>query len=65
MQGSKQMLRKQIRRSLLVDQFLKAEVTEKAKVTLAEARAYYDKNPNIFRYSENFCHPDHFYSALR
>ncbi len=54
MQGSKQMLRQQIRRSLLVDQLLKAEVTEKAKVTLAEARAYYDKNPNIFRYSENF-----------
>jgi parvulin-like peptidyl-prolyl isomerase len=54
MQGSKQMLRQQIRRSLLVDQFLKAEVTEKAKVTLAEARAYYDKNPNVFRYSESF-----------
>ncbi len=54
MQGSKQVLRKQIRRSLLVDQFLKTEVTDKAKVTLAEARAYYDKNPNVFRYSENF-----------
>jgi parvulin-like peptidyl-prolyl isomerase len=54
MQGSKQALRQQIRRSLLVDQFLKAEVTDKAKVTLAETRAYYDKNPNVFRYSENF-----------
>jgi len=54
MQGSKAMLRQQIRRSLLVDQFLKVEVTDKAKVTLADARAYYDKNPNVFRYSENF-----------
>jgi len=54
MQGSKQVLRKQIRRSLLVDLFLKAEVTDKAKVTLAETRAYYDKNPDVFRYSENF-----------
>ena len=54
MQGSKQVLRQQIGRSLLVDIFLKAEVTDKAKVTLAEARAYYDKNPDAFRYSENF-----------
>ncbi len=53
MQGSKQRLRQQIRRSLLVDQLLKAEVTDKATVTLAEARAYYDKNPNVFRYSES------------
>ncbi len=54
MHGSKQALRQQIRRSLLIDLFLKAEVTDKAKVTLAEARAYYEKNPNVFRYSENF-----------
>ncbi|MGA9544457.1 MAG: peptidylprolyl isomerase [Candidatus Sulfotelmatobacter sp.] len=54
MQGSSLVLRRQIRRSLLVDLFLKTEVTDKAKVTLAEARAYYDKNPNAFRYSENF-----------
>jgi parvulin-like peptidyl-prolyl isomerase len=54
MQGSNQVLRKKIRRSLLVDQFLQVEVTDKAEVTLAEAQAYYDKNPNVFRYSENF-----------
>ena len=48
------MLRKQIRRSLMVDALLKAEVEDKSKVTLAEARAYYDKNPNPFRYQENF-----------
>jgi parvulin-like peptidyl-prolyl isomerase len=54
MQGSKQVLRQQIRRSLLVDLFLKLEVTDKAQVTLAETRAYYDNNPNVFRYSESF-----------
>ena len=54
MQGSRQLLRKQIRRSLLVDAMLKAEVEDKSKVTLAEARAYYDKNPEPFRYKENF-----------
>jgi parvulin-like peptidyl-prolyl isomerase len=54
MQGSKQVLRQQIRRSLLVDKFLKVEVTDKAQVTLGETQAYYDKNPNVFRYSESF-----------
>jgi parvulin-like peptidyl-prolyl isomerase len=54
MHGSKQLLRKQIRRSLLIDAMLKAEVADKAKVSLTEARAYYDKNPNVFRYGETF-----------
>ncbi len=54
MKGSRQLLRRQIRRSLLVDALLKAEVEDKSKVSLAEARSYYDKNPNPFRYSENF-----------
>lgn len=54
MQGSKQMLRKQIRRSLLIEELLKVEVTDKSKVSLAEARAYYEKNPLPFRYPESF-----------
>jgi parvulin-like peptidyl-prolyl isomerase len=54
MKGSQQVMRRQIRRSLLVDEFLKAEVQDKSKVTLAEARAYYEKNPAPFRYPENF-----------
>src|SRR5271169_6028141 len=54
MQGSKRLLRRQIRRSLLVDALLKVEVEDKSKVTLAEVRAYYEKNPSPFRYSENF-----------
>ncbi len=52
MQGSKQVLRKQIRRSLLIEALLKAEVEDKSKVSLAEARAYYDKNPKLFLYGE-------------
>ncbi len=52
MQGSKQVLRKNIRRSLLIEELLKAEVEDKSKVSLAEVRAYYDKNPKLFLYGE-------------
>jgi parvulin-like peptidyl-prolyl isomerase len=54
MKGSKQVLRKQISRSLLVDEMLKHEVEGKSKVSVVEARAYYDKNPDPFRYEEKF-----------
>ena len=54
MKGSTQLLRKQIQRSLLIEALLKLEVTDKSTVSLAEARAYYEKNPLAFRYSENF-----------
>jgi len=54
MQGSRQLLRRQIRRSLLVDALLKAEVEDKSKVSLAEARAFYDKNPKPFQYGESY-----------
>ncbi len=52
--GSEQAMRFQIRRSLLIDQLLKAEVESKSSVTTAEARAFYDKNGNIFQYPESF-----------
>jgi hypothetical protein len=54
MQGSRQVLRRQIRRSLLVDALLKAEVADKSNVSLAEARAFYDKNPKPFLSNESF-----------
>jgi hypothetical protein len=54
MKGSRQLLRRQIRRSLLVDELLKIEVEDKSRVSLVEARAYYDKNPTSFRYKENY-----------
>jgi len=52
--GSEQGLRDKIRRSLLIDAFLKAEVGSKSVVTPAELRAYYNANPARFRYPEAF-----------
>ncbi len=54
MHGSRQVLRKQIQRSLLIDQVLKAEVDDKSAVSLAELKAYYDKNPARFQQPESF-----------
>lgn len=54
MNGSREQLRRQIRRSLLIDKLLKAEVGDRSKVSVAEARAYYEKNPKAFRHGELF-----------
>jgi len=54
MRGSRQVLRKQIERSLLIEAVLKAEVEDKSPVSLAEVKAYYDKNPQRFQQSESF-----------
>lgn len=54
MKGSKQELRRQIRRSLLVDALLRLEVGDKSKVTLTEERVYYENNPTPFDYEESF-----------
>jgi peptidyl-prolyl cis-trans isomerase SurA len=53
-QGSEQKLQEKIRRSLLIDAMLKAEVEDKSTVSVAEAKAYYDKNPARFEYPESF-----------
>jgi len=52
--GSPQVMREKIRRSLLIENFLKSEVETKASVSTAEARAYYDKNPKSFAHGESF-----------
>jgi len=52
--GSRQLLRDKIRRSLLIEAFLKAEVQNKSAVPAAEARAYYEQNPARFQYPESF-----------
>jgi parvulin-like peptidyl-prolyl isomerase len=54
MHGSRQVLRQQIGRALLIDEMLKAEVEDKSAVSPAEVRAYYDKNPARFRQPESF-----------
>jgi parvulin-like peptidyl-prolyl isomerase len=52
--GSQELLRAKIRRSLLIDAYLKQAVQDKSTVTLAEAKAYYDKNPDKFRTPESY-----------
>jgi parvulin-like peptidyl-prolyl isomerase len=52
--GSQKALDEKIKRSLLIDAMLKAEVDSKSTVSVAEAKAYYDKNPARFEYPEGF-----------
>jgi len=54
MHGSRQVLRKRIDRSLLIEQVLKTEVEDKSAVSLAEIKAFYDKNPARFEKPESF-----------
>jgi|HubBroStandDraft_6_1064221.scaffolds.fasta_scaffold01006_9 parvulin-like peptidyl-prolyl isomerase len=52
--GSEKALDEKIKRSMLIDALLKAEVDAKSTVSVAEAKAYYDKNPARFEYPEGF-----------
>ena len=54
MGGSEQAAREKIKRSLLIEKVLKAEVEDKAVVTPAEVRAFYDKNPKQFEKPETY-----------
>ncbi len=52
--GSDRLLREKIRRSLLIEAFLKQEIDNKSAVSPAEIRAYYDKNSARFQHAESF-----------
>ncbi len=52
--GSMELARTKIQRSLLIDQIMKIEIADKAAVSGAEAKAYYDKNATAFLYPESF-----------
>jgi parvulin-like peptidyl-prolyl isomerase len=52
--GSKQLMREKIRRSLLIEDMLKTEVRDKARVSAAGALAYYKANPKKFARPELF-----------
>lgn len=52
--GSRQLMRERIRRSLLIEDLLKSDVTDRSKVSPAEARAYYDRNAKKFTHPEMF-----------
>ena len=54
MNGSEQVARARIQRSLLVAQMIKMEVSDKAAVSVAEAKVYYDQHPEAFRIQESF-----------
>ncbi len=54
MGGSKDMVRQKIQRSLLIEQVLKLEVQDKSAVSAAEAKAYYDNNPEKYQVAESF-----------
>jgi peptidyl-prolyl cis-trans isomerase SurA len=52
--GSTQLLEDKIRRSLLIEAFLKTEVDNKSVMTPIEVRAYYDQNPVRFEHPESY-----------
>jgi hypothetical protein len=52
--GSQALLRTKVERSLLIDRFLNAEVANKAGVSTAEAKAYFDQHPELFRVPESY-----------
>ncbi len=54
MHNSRETLRQQISRSLLIEQVLKSDVEDKSAVSLAEVQTYYDKNPARFQRPESF-----------
>jgi parvulin-like peptidyl-prolyl isomerase len=54
MHGSRQYLRKQIERSLIIEKTLKLDVGDKAVVTAADVKAFYDKNPAKFSQPESY-----------
>jgi hypothetical protein len=51
---SQKELRAKIRRSLLIDQLQDAEILNRSAVSIAQTKAYYDKNPDRFRVPETF-----------
>ncbi|MDT8068731.1 MAG: peptidyl-prolyl cis-trans isomerase [Terriglobia bacterium] len=52
--GSKVLLVNKIRRSLLIEALLKSEIDAKSVVTAAEAKAFYDHNPEKFKVPDQF-----------
>ena len=52
--GSAEVARTRIRRTLLIEEITKIEIADKAAVSVAEAKAYYDKNPAAFRIPESY-----------
>ena len=54
MQGNPELVRQKIRRSLMIEKLLKEDLENKSAVSVAEAKDYYDKNPQRFQVPESF-----------
>jgi peptidyl-prolyl cis-trans isomerase SurA len=54
LKGSRRLLREKIRRSLLIEALLNEEIINKSKVSTAETRSLYAKNPQKFAREEQF-----------
>jgi parvulin-like peptidyl-prolyl isomerase len=52
--GDRRVLRAKIRRSLLIEDLLKADVDNKSAVSMPEVSAYYRQHPEKFRMTESF-----------
>jgi len=52
--GSQALLREKIKRSLLIEDLLKLEVNDKSNISIAQTKAYYDKNLGQFFVPESF-----------
>jgi parvulin-like peptidyl-prolyl isomerase len=52
--GKRKVLRARIRRSLLIEDLLKAEVANRSNVSLSQASAYYRQHSEKFRIAESF-----------
>jgi len=52
--GSQQAVNDKVRRSLMIEAVLRTEVENKSTVSVADAKAYYEKNPARFQYPEAF-----------
>lgn len=52
--GSRQLFEEKIRRSLLIEAFLKSEVEDKCVITPTELMTFYNRNPARFHHAETF-----------
>jgi parvulin-like peptidyl-prolyl isomerase len=52
--SSRQVLLSKIRRSLLIEDLLKIEVTDKSAVSIAQVKAWFDHHPEQFRIPESY-----------
>jgi hypothetical protein len=52
--GSKALLNAKIQRSLLIEALMKQDVEDRSAISVVQARAFYDKNPNRFLIPESF-----------